>query len=165
MMAFPSPLSFSSFTFIPFLIPVTHCWGQSSGLYCVCNSSVDTSAKGVIPNCSAKLKYTIQNGLLLVFYPVFSSLSCFSLLCHFYVITFFFQWFFCSKLPTLSLKCTRVSLSKPTWDFVVSLFFLSFFLSFISLSSLPRCLLLTGMKHRAAGRCGNLSEAVRQVCP
>lgn len=120
MMAFPSPLSFSSFTFILFLIPVPCCWGQSSGLYCVCNSSVDTPAIGVIPNCSAKLKYTIQNGLPLVSYPVFSSLSCFSLLRH-NVITFSFQWFVCSKPPTLSLKCTRVSLSKPTWDFVVSL--------------------------------------------
>lgn len=55
------------------------------------------------------------------------------------------------------------SLSKPTRDFVVFLSFCLLFPSFF-LPSLP-WRLLTGMKHRAVGRCWNLSVAVRQVFP
>lgn len=57
-------------------------------------------------------------------------------------------------------------LGKPTQDFVVGFFSLSSCALFppLFLLFLP-WRFLTGMKDRAVGRCGNLSEAVRQVCP
>lgn len=53
---------------------------------------------------------------------------------------------------------------KPTWVFFLCLFLPVFHFLLSSPPPSPDAL-LAGMKRRAVGRCGNLSRAVRQVCP
>lgn len=130
---------------------------SSSPLWCVGSSCVSYSEAdpGGSPQLQPQTKtHTSVGGLTLVL-SFFPSLDCLSPLCR-SIVTFSFLW-------RSKATYTFSEMSEPTWDFVVFLSVCLLFPSFF-LPSVP-WRLVTGMKHRAVGRCGILSVAVRQVCP